>query len=167
MWLDWLTVIGTLAAAAVPGVLWFVERRDRRRAEANLHAREEADRVSLAERQAREVFVWNVVSIYPDDADGVRMLNASELPVFEVTLFGYGAHPGRNSLDEDSWSDAVMPGKGFGAPSAGTIAGDVWIAFRDASGRHWARSSRGELLRDPDREGMQDGSPVGSNLPAD
>ncbi len=158
--LEWLTAIGTLAAAAVPGVLWFVERRDRLRAEAKLRAREDADRVAIAEHQARQVFVWKVSSVHPDDRDGVRMLNSSELPVFDVALHAYGSSSGRNSLDEDAWAEAIMPGGGFGAPSNATTSDVVWISFRDASGQEWARSARGELRRDPDRESMQEGPPA-------
>ena len=44
-WLDWGTAIGTIAAAAVPAVLWFFERRDRKAAEAELRARDAEDLV--------------------------------------------------------------------------------------------------------------------------
>jgi len=152
--LEWMTAIGTIGAALVPGVLWFVERRDRKAAEAELRSRDAADQAAAVERQARQIFVWKVWGDAGDNRDGVSMLNTSALPVFEVCLYGYGGRTNRQMLDEDGYETAVLPGKGFAAAAGGGIDDNVWIAFRDASVRHWARDEIGTLVKDPDREGM-------------
>lgn len=158
-WLDWATSIGTIAAAAVPAVLWFFERRDRKAAESELRARDAGDRAEATERQAREVFVWKIWGDYEDERDGVRMLNTSKLPIFDVCLYAYRERTNRQALDQDGYVYAVMPGDGSSAPASGGIGDEVWITFRDASGQEWGRNQLGALVRDPSRTAMHDGPP--------
>lgn len=153
-WLEWATAIGTIAAAAVPAILWFFERRDRKDAQSELRAREAAEHERSSERQAREVFVWKIWGDYEDERDGVTSLNTSQLPIFDVCLYAYNARTNRYAMDQDGYVYAVMPGERFGAAASGSIADEVWITFRDASGREWARNHVGLLVENPDREGM-------------
>ncbi|MDT0165736.1 hypothetical protein Q9R32_09225 [Actinotalea sp. AC32] len=158
--LNWVTAVGTLLAAAVPAILWSFERRDRRAAEAALRAREEADRAAAVQRQARQVFVWKLWGDSSDDRDGVNLLNTSDLPIFDVGLYGYGRKKRRQVLEEDGYAHAVMPGAALAAAASSPIADDVWVAFRDASGQSWARNQLGALVRDPDSEAMHEAPPA-------
>lgn len=103
--LQWLTASGTLLAAAVPFVLFLIERRDRARAEVarntaerernaaerDFHARElalteERDRrqaIDLLQHQARRIHVWCCIS---DDQPMFLFMNTSETPVSSICV---------------------------------------------------------------------------------
>lgn len=154
LWVAWFTAAATILAALVPATLWFVERRDRRTAEAKLESREQQDRLQELERQARQVFVWRGsndeeyflgASPYPS---GVHMHNGSDLPIFDVVVMGSAKPDGDSDLDGlDDFQEMVLPKSGFAAPSFSQVREPVKVRFRDARGTIWVRDSRGGLAQ--------------------
>lgn len=145
---QWGTVgewVGGLAAL-VPLAFWFIERRERIRAQ-----RAEREVTAQAAREAERAQAQAVVA-WVTDADRFALVNNSSLPVFDVRALwlledSSGGPPTVSGID--SW-EALAPGERIDGDTflpAGVLT--CFVQFSDAAGRTWVRSSYGELQPAP------------------
>ncbi|WP_154793410.1 hypothetical protein [Occultella kanbiaonis] len=157
----WVTAIGTVLAAIVPGVLFFFERRGRQAAEKALTA-ERRDRAEAEQRRAeadllaqvRRVAVWPTLLPFHSGMGPttvmyltVHVANHSDNPVFNVVP---GAPTG--TMDTGTPWQLVTPGEEMvatvdGADLSSPEPPRCRVEFTDVSGRRWARYSDGYVVR--------------------
>lgn len=151
---DWLSAISTSCAtiAAITAVLALRTSNKQLKANADQYqANYEQDRSDRRRRQAERVTAW------VDETQELQILsNQSGMPVYDAVLTfvikdGDGRHaPVEQDQNYRHTFRSVPPGDWqFPFPAEGwgemaTYPG-VELAFRDAAGHNWLRTSRGEL----------------------
>lgn len=154
--LAWVTAIGTLLAAVVPGVLYWLERRARIEAQNLARAaqgRAEALETRALTAQVRRIRVSADLSQTVLDLTGgpershyssVTARNASDDAVFEVTVGGHPVFQERPiEVLEPGQSESVPAMVGHPVPAGQRP--DVWVQFTDGGGRQWKRYASGTV----------------------
>lgn len=171
--LEWITATGTLLAAIVPGVLFLLERRDRKVAEAETRALRSRERseVAVRERDRREqeeraqadlVHCWDVLFTSDDGREpALRVVNASSMPIMHLRFEGYARYVGGEEWLRLLFGYRILPPTG---PEAYLAMDDLLpyddldnhkegvplsrfelkeFTFTDAAGRDWVRKMEG------------------------
>ncbi|WP_299303299.1 hypothetical protein [uncultured Brachybacterium sp.] len=158
------TAVGTIAAAVVPGLLFLVERKDRKKAQSELDAeltrqaeRERARATEETLTEVRRVAIWN-----ESDAQGspivLHLLNGSAEPIYQVWTFTESMHRyDPSSRDEvrskdgtrvnvgvGHW-DVLMPGEHVTKSTRQAAIMPAWVEFNDVRQRGWRRYNSGKV----------------------
>lgn len=145
--------IGTILAALVPAVLFFVERRDRKKAQADLAAelRHQAEQEQLRSEEktmteARRVAVWNETDGQGSPAT-LHVLNGSSDPVYDVFAFTQPMKPFPDELGHigvGHWK-VLMPGEHVTKSTRQAAPMPAWVEFTDVKQRQWTRRNNGNV----------------------
>ena len=127
--LDWLTAIGTIAAAVVPFVLFLIERHGRLAAEALLRERE------LAVQEAQQAEYIDVLLDRNSVEPTVIMVNRSDKPVsnVELDLEHWVERDGDRSLQGHRYSLDRLDPTGPGAPLSKPLSDFAQLFTSDES----------------------------------
>lgn len=149
------TAVGTILAAVVPAVLFFVERAERMRAQSTLddelrrQAHQEAERAeSETMIEARRVAIWNESSTNGSPVT-IHVLNGSSDPVYQVWAFTEPMRPieGRRvTVGVGHW-DVLLPGEHATKSTHQAAPMPAWVEFVDVRERRWTRHNNGSVER--------------------
>ena len=154
------TAVGTILAAAVPAVLFFVERAERMRAQTALdeelrrQARHEAERAkSETMTEARRVAIWNE-SGSNGSAVTIHVLNGSSDPVYQVAVSTEPMRTteGRHVTLGVGWWDVLLPGEHVTESTHQAAPMPAWVDFVDVRDRRWTRRNDGSVERHTHRQ---------------
>ncbi len=144
---------GVLSGLGTPAAIWLAVRTWRReaeraRGEESLRRRQQPSRVVVRTEPAS----WPRIDGQGDYLTRVAtVVNASEEPVFDVTLFW---HEGDDVTNHAASRVALMPGESWQQPmplplahsaACGLVFASIW--FFDVDERGWRRGPRGRLER--------------------
>lgn len=155
LWATWLGAGATILAAVVPGVLWFSERKDRKKAQADADAARDRELAGMERRSAQEAEDRRLdqarrVALVQEPTGRIIALNRSEMPIYGVMLVTI-----RSSRDSPEFRtpratpiaqrEALAPGDSWPTDQAEWVS-PLWLRFMDAAGEMWLRDIRGELI---------------------
>lgn len=149
----WVGTVVAAAAAIVPAVLWFFERRDRKKAQAEAddlrtQERAAAERRSEQEAEERRVAQARKVALMRTPKGQITAYNRSDLPIYGLSLVTIKtAEPpfhARLAAPVES-IEGLAPGQVWETTTA-PMPQELWLRFMDAAGEMWLRDIRGELL---------------------